>query len=638
MLLFATQLILENADKAVYNERERKIEATGSVKVKYGKLSLKANRLVYYIDQDKIEASGHVEIKEGNKLFWADRIEYYPSKEEGTFWRVRTEYSGIYFYGAKIKRKKDVLKFYNAYFTTCNAAAPHYYLAARFIKLDKDWIEARWIYFVVGHIPVFPPLLPWPYLKRNLKAREALKVRTGRSQYLGGYSAIAYRTPRGFSAELLLSSERGFAPAVEWGGTLFKKLKVGVRTGGIWEGLIWGKSGLTGRPIRGHLSLTGSYRITRHFRIFGESTLISDPQYLIHYSPQAFGLYPRSSIGLSYSRRGFVLGIATRLIYSWENEKAVVNYSEIPTVDLAYSKGSFSIRGYIKRITNKKAIVYEQLSSISYYKIGNNLKIKRQLKYGLFSAIGNLSLNEEHYYFTELKRHFDNPWIEASGKITLGNRAFSAETGLSSRYYIFPKVELPISTISNYHSLKANGILKMNLGIFKSSLSTSVDLLQPKYPWQKFSPLSFYTSINPKHFKLSLNIGYDFYWGEICRISLNTGISTKFLRVDLNYYQNSNYVYFPTPPRRGETSRVIMLSLDTGNIFLLGGNISFYLNARYSLNDKKFVQLQTGFIRDLHCWEGGIGYDHFTGRLSIFLTLKGFPYIKVYREFLMEGP
>lgn len=159
------------ADRIEYGESERKVMASGGVRVVLGTRYLYADEVSVDLDDQMLLASGHVILTEGLNQLEGDRIEYNYRTNMGVITNGRgTVEPGLSFSGVEIRKEGErqyALK--EGRFTGCRACQPEpqrpdwEFRASEATIYQDEWIAARNASLWVKGIPsLFTPLLTLP--------------------------------------------------------------------------------------------------------------------------------------------------------------------------------------------------------------------------------------------------------------------------------------------------------------------------------------------------------------------------------------------------------------------------------------------------------------------------------------------
>ncbi|HSB70511.1 MAG TPA: LPS assembly protein LptD [Candidatus Methylomirabilis sp.] len=140
-----------NADKLEYNEAERRLLATGSVRLVMGDRSLFADEVTLDLDDQELVATGNVILMEGLNRLEGDRIEYNYRTNLGVVTTGRGFLApGVSFSGAEIRREgESQYHLKQGRFTTCRVCEPEpeqvdwEFRAADATIYQDEWVVAK---------------------------------------------------------------------------------------------------------------------------------------------------------------------------------------------------------------------------------------------------------------------------------------------------------------------------------------------------------------------------------------------------------------------------------------------------------------------------------------------------------------
>ena len=159
------------ADRIDYAEGERKVVASGAVRIALGPRTLFADEVSVDLDDEIVIASGQVLLVEGTNLLEGDRIEYNYRTNTGVITNGRaTVAPGVSFSGVEIRREGErQYSFREGTFTACRAcqpasSAPDWeFRASEGTIYQDEWISSRDTSFWIKGFPaLYSPALVWP--------------------------------------------------------------------------------------------------------------------------------------------------------------------------------------------------------------------------------------------------------------------------------------------------------------------------------------------------------------------------------------------------------------------------------------------------------------------------------------------
>jgi LPS-assembly protein len=304
------------ADKLTYDGRSKIATATGTVRLTYGPYVLTASRVVYDMRRKKFSANGSIVLREPNgNVLQASYAELDEKFAEGFAEHVKALLTNNVTITAKYARRYEngVTVYENASYTACKTCVdeggtPLWQIVAGEARHD---LQERTIYYKnakleVGGVPVlWTPYLAYP--------DPSVTRRTGflLPNFHGGDYGIGVTTPYFWA----LSRDKDITFSPMWTTTqgpladveyrqAFSKGKLSVRGYGIYE-LDPGETGGDGdEPWRGAVRTRGDFKLSRHWNLGWDGTLLSDRTFLNDYdldgrdmitsSVQATGLEDRN--------------------------------------------------------------------------------------------------------------------------------------------------------------------------------------------------------------------------------------------------------------------------------------------------------------------------------------------------------
>jgi lipopolysaccharide assembly outer membrane protein LptD (OstA) len=212
-----------DADRIDYAEADRKVVASGNVRIVMGNRFLFADEVSADLDDQILVATGHVILMEGFNRLEGDRIEYNYRTNLGVVSNGRgTLEPGIGFSGAEIRREGErQYSLKDGRFTACRACEPEpatpdwEFRASEATIYQDEWIASRNTSFWIKGIPaMFSPVLALPIGPRRtgfLIPRFSYGAHDGFGVKLPFFWAIdrsqdatiipIYRTKRGFELD-----------------------------------------------------------------------------------------------------------------------------------------------------------------------------------------------------------------------------------------------------------------------------------------------------------------------------------------------------------------------------------------------------------------------------------------------------
>ncbi len=169
-----TVIYASSSDSLIFNIKNRKMDIYGNSELKYKTTDLKSEKMFIDFKTNQIDAEGEKSdtlegklkgapvLTEGGESFSGTSMRYNFKTNQGFISYANTESEGAYYSGEKIKKVSKHSYFVeDGTFTTCDAKPPHYYFFANKMKvIEKQEIDAKWIFMFFGGVP-FPIPLPF---------------------------------------------------------------------------------------------------------------------------------------------------------------------------------------------------------------------------------------------------------------------------------------------------------------------------------------------------------------------------------------------------------------------------------------------------------------------------------------------
>lgn len=147
-----------DADRVSLEKEKQRLEATGSVEVKYKDFQLTGAHLIYNTSVETLQADGGFQLDYAGLTFEGMSLDYDINSREGTATQVRFDYNGMELAGGQIDFNREKFDLKSAGFTTCDLVRPHYRVSAANLTLypEHGWLVAYWGYFWLNGLPVVP--------------------------------------------------------------------------------------------------------------------------------------------------------------------------------------------------------------------------------------------------------------------------------------------------------------------------------------------------------------------------------------------------------------------------------------------------------------------------------------------------
>jgi hypothetical protein len=201
--------IVYSADYVEYLVEEEKVLLIGNARAKYGNVRVEAETLLFDAGTKEIEARGYPVLYDGEQEIYGDAMRYEIETGYGEIMNGRTRVEKGWFEG-KYTRKvgRKTLEIEEGTFTTCDRTPPHYFFAARRMKVyEDDMVISEPVLMYVGDVPVFfMPYWFFPIKKGRQSGFLLPKVGTDRNE--GKYvKELAYFQVLNDYSDLLISGD-----------------------------------------------------------------------------------------------------------------------------------------------------------------------------------------------------------------------------------------------------------------------------------------------------------------------------------------------------------------------------------------------------------------------------------------------
>ena len=221
--------IVVNGDEVEYFPDQKKVVGKGNISIDYKGSVLTADFVTVYLDTKDAEAEGNVVLTRGPDEFHGKKLRYNFETKQGILTDAKGKVLPWYFGGEKIERRgENEFLVEGGYLTTCDLPHPHYAIRTKRIEIHPDdRIVARNVIFQTGGVPVFYA----PFYSRSIKKgevqRAGARVLPGYSSRWGAYALSTWALPleEGISGNVHLDerTHRGFGSGLdlnyetEWG-------------------------------------------------------------------------------------------------------------------------------------------------------------------------------------------------------------------------------------------------------------------------------------------------------------------------------------------------------------------------------------------------------------------------------------
>ena len=167
-----TVIYASSSDSLIFNIKDRRMDIYGGSELKYKTTDLKSAKMFINFKTNEIDAEGEKSdtaeaklenspvLTEGSESFGGSSMKYNFKTNQGYISYAKTESEGAYYSGEKIKKvSKNSYFVKDGTYTTCDANPPHYYFFASKMKvIEKQEIDATWIFMFFGGVPLPIPL------------------------------------------------------------------------------------------------------------------------------------------------------------------------------------------------------------------------------------------------------------------------------------------------------------------------------------------------------------------------------------------------------------------------------------------------------------------------------------------------
>lgn len=184
--------IVVDGDHVEYFNEERKIIATGNVRIEYVGAKLKADSVVVYSQTKDVVAEGNVRLETDKGILEGSKILYNFENKTGSIVGADVEAKPFYAQAPTMNKVSDrELVINRGYFTTCDLSDPHWrIIAKRVLIFPEDRVVAKNASIVIGNVPVIT--LP-QYVHVLNDKRPRVAVEPGHDKDWGYYLLTAWR-------------------------------------------------------------------------------------------------------------------------------------------------------------------------------------------------------------------------------------------------------------------------------------------------------------------------------------------------------------------------------------------------------------------------------------------------------------
>lgn len=195
--------------------RDEYVILQGGVKISYGDVVMKADKITYNFKTQDATAEGNVIIDQGPQRLSAERAAYNLGTQTGTLFNGRASMEpSVHFRGETIEKlDDDTYRLTNGIFTSCDIDDPDwsFHVGSATITVE-DYAQLEDLSFRAGGVPLFySPYLVWP--TKTDRSRGFLVPKPGYNSDFGAYLKTAYFVPFGDSADATVLVD-GFSEGV----------------------------------------------------------------------------------------------------------------------------------------------------------------------------------------------------------------------------------------------------------------------------------------------------------------------------------------------------------------------------------------------------------------------------------------
>ncbi|TET44004.1 LPS-assembly protein LptD [candidate division TA06 bacterium] len=149
--------VIYSSEQIKYLVDEQKVLLYGGARAVYGTVSIEAETLIFDLRKKEIIALGHPVLYDGDQTIYGKKMRYEIETGYGEVVEGRTAIEKGWFEGKKTRKVgKNILEIEGGKFTTCDRKPPHYFFAARRMKVyQDDMVITEPLLMYVGNVPVF---------------------------------------------------------------------------------------------------------------------------------------------------------------------------------------------------------------------------------------------------------------------------------------------------------------------------------------------------------------------------------------------------------------------------------------------------------------------------------------------------
>ena len=209
VLVAGADSIVYSADYVEYMVEEEKVLLAGNARAEYGNVRVEAETLIFDARTKEIEARGYPVLYDGDQAIYGDVMRYDVETGYGEIENGRTKVEKGWFQGRRTRKIGErTLEIDEGTFTTCDRKPPHYFFAARRMKVYEDeMVISEPVLMYVGDVPVF--FMPyWFFPIKKGRKSGFLIPKVGADNLEGRYvKELAYFQVLNDYSDLLLSAD-----------------------------------------------------------------------------------------------------------------------------------------------------------------------------------------------------------------------------------------------------------------------------------------------------------------------------------------------------------------------------------------------------------------------------------------------
>ncbi|MEK7475292.1 MAG: LptA/OstA family protein [Candidatus Coatesbacteria bacterium] len=644
----ASAIELERADRVEYFERERRVDLTGNVKVRFETNVIQADSISVDLDREQITASGHLVWESADLHATGSRMTFDMKRKTGAVDDVTLLTGPWICRGDRVEQpEENTVIVAPGVLSTCVAPRPHYSIRCRHvqIRLNRD-LTARSVTVLAGTTPIFwLPVLATPLREFRLP----FEAQVGHTRELGAYArtAPAYSFTRRAPGQAHLD----YFARTGWGLGITQELldAKGRRAARVHAYRIRERvpSRVSVPSTRGEVFVEGSRPFGSKTRVAAAVDMVSDPHFREQYGNQRLGLpttagerrahvlvsqeLPGASLGLTVER------VDTLHLTSAEAVEGRYALSQIHAPQITLNSRSLPLADWLSLSARGQADHGYTWQNGWYV---NSTSLTPALSaFGRLRGVGAAAMTTR---LTTTARDRGDRVLREDGTLAEDrNRGvgYRAENATSLRRGLAPGLDLDLAhTIVKrlnkvgydpfrYHGLdvhSAGAGLAQRFGRAGTlGTSLSYDLRNKQDPSRRrWSPLTGTLGLTPVRFvSLSAETGYDLWWRRIRSASgsllLGMEAGGPFIRFQPRY--TDNRLELPAATTTSQDYRLARFVYGASfqddfqyrNIFVVDADASFPIApgitvgafGQWDAAARRVHWYTISVTRNLHCWE-----------------------------------